>query len=167
MIFKSEDSINFLNFFDYLILNFSRKIIIFFIIILLIIILFRVSLQNIKDELMETHLKLEQENKILEIDIKQIKNLIQQKEHPINHYFLIEQGIKILSDKAKLTELDYTYPLLTIRGRAKDENSLSEITLKSEKSSSEKIDSSILRTDYRTNPGFILKVKFRGELDEQ
>lgn len=131
----------------------------------MILLVLRINLGRSKISLKEDIMQLKSRNIMLESSIKETKNMIEQGKKPDGYYNLFAMAIKVVADRANLTELDYIYPDLILRGRANDEKSLEEIIKKAEKLRCDEIESSSLRSDYRSNPGFIFTLSYRGEED--
>ena len=96
------------------------------------------------------------ESRIAELD-----NIISPRKNPKNIYTLFEKAVGIISETAVVNEIDYTHPDLILYGRAHDEDNLNKLGLNSEQLNTNELDISLLRTDYRENPAFILKMKPR------
>ncbi len=155
----NENKINFVNPLLALIMSRKREIVIFLLLSVAITAFlgFKISrdIKEIRDEKTLLQVRLED----LEVKEAEYRRVLNNYNKPDKHFNLIKSAVKTLDKLGSMSNLSYSYPRIKIEARAYSEEDLQRIIGRADKARLKGIETTVLRKDYRSQPGFELIFK--------
>ncbi|SDL42723.1 hypothetical protein [Halarsenatibacter silvermanii] len=156
---SNENKINFVNPLLALMMSRKREIVIFLLLAVAVsvFLVFRIS-RDIK-EIRGEKILLQVRREELEVKEAEYRRVLKNYNKPDKHFNLIKSSVNALDRLGSMSNLTYSYPRIKIEGRAHSEEDLQRIIGRAEKARLKGIESTVLRKDYRSQPGFELIFK--------
>jgi len=163
--FKKE-KIDFMSGGNFLLINYSGRILTALLLISLVVGIISFRLIIVRSSLQDELTDLEERRLGLTGIEEDYTGLKEQKTLPQSYFNAAVTALNLLEGRGYVEEFSFAHPLLLLRGRAQGEAELQEIIMEAAVMQSGEFDITLLRLDYRSEPSFTLELRCGGDQNE-